>query len=62
MKLDVWMKRNEPRWSIHAYAKYLGIADLTLKHIISKKKDITLKMAMQIVEDSDGKVTLNDLV
>ncbi len=59
MLLKDWMREN--RWTINSFSKKLGIARLTVKNIIEKKSDLTLRVALLIEQETKGQVKLRDL-
>ncbi len=59
MLLKEWMIQN--RWNINTLSKKLGIARLTLKNIMEKKSDLTLRVALLIEGETKGQVRLQDL-
>jgi len=60
MMLKDWMVQN--RWNINSFSKKLRIARLTLKNIIEKKSDLTLRIALMIEKETNGQVKLEDLL
>ncbi len=59
MLLDQWMR--EKRWTANALAKATGLARLTIKNIMERKTDISLRTAYILQDFTKGEVTLQEL-
>lgn len=59
MDLRDWMKEN--RWSMSAIEKKTGITKQTIRSLMDKKPNVSLRSAMSIVKFTKGEVSFQDL-
>lgn len=59
MELGQWMKEN--RWNVTQLAKKTGLNRITIKSIIEKKTEITLRTAFIIRDFTKNEVTLEEM-
>lgn len=61
MQLDDFLKERTPALTAAAFAERIGVSEGSLSRIRQGKQNITLQLAARIVEETEGKVTLDDL-
>jgi len=59
MELIDWMKAN--RWNMTSLSKELNISRPTMRRVLDKETDMTLRVAMAIVKFTKNEVTYEDL-
>lgn len=60
MYLEEWMKEN--RWNAATLSKELGVARLTIRDAMKRKRDLSARVALKIQKFSGGKVKIQDLI
>jgi plasmid maintenance system antidote protein VapI len=60
MELDEWMKQN--RWDCASLSRELGVARLTIRDAMRRKREISARLALKIQDISNGKVKIRDLL
>lgn len=59
MELMDWMKSN--RWNMSTLSRELNISRPTMRRVLDKETDMTLRVAMAIVKFTNNQVTYDDL-
>lgn len=60
MMLKEWMQKN--RWNANAFAKKIGVTRLTIKNLMERKSEPTLRLGLLIHYATDCEVSLQELI